>query len=165
MKIAKRFRWEAAHRIPWHSGACANLHGHSYRMTVEVEGSPDEKGMVLDFKALKCLLSPLVKAWDHAILVSKNDEELLGICIQTNWKHYVVPFDTTAENLATCVADFLAPKLIEQTAGQLLTSLTIRLSETETCYAETVRPLTPAHYVTNTASTPTTIETTTEAIR
>ncbi len=75
MKIAKRFRWEAAHRLPWHEGLCRNLHGHSYRMTVELEGEPDARGMVLDFKHLKRVLKPLVDAWDHAILVAESDAE------------------------------------------------------------------------------------------
>ena len=107
MKIAKRFRWEAAHRLPWHNGDCANLHGHSYRMTVEVTGRPNEQGMLLDFQDIKQLLQPLIKSWDHAILVAKNDEELLGIIQQTNWKHYVFPSDTTTENVVAYVADFL----------------------------------------------------------
>ena len=34
MKVAKRFRWEGAHRLPWHAGLCRHLHGHSYALTV-----------------------------------------------------------------------------------------------------------------------------------
>lgn len=110
-------------------------------MTVELEGMPDAKGMLMDFKELKRVLTPLVNAWDHAILVSRDDDELRGIIAQTNWKHYVLPFDSTAENLATYVADFLAQQLIELEAAQPLTGLSIQLSETETCYAETARAL------------------------
>ena len=139
MKIAKRFRWEGAHRLPWHEGLCRNLHGHSYRMVVEVEGEPDERGMLLDFKHLKQALQPLVDAWDHAVLIDKRDDELRRLLQQTDWKHVLLPFDTTAENLSAYVADHLCA-----TAGDLLRShrihtVRVRLAETETCYAEAER--------------------------
>lgn len=57
MKVAKRFRWEAAHRLPWHEGQCRHLHGHSYRMTVELRGDPSGDGMLMDFKHLKQILT------------------------------------------------------------------------------------------------------------
>lgn len=108
-------------------------------MTVEVEGLPNEQGMLMDFKVLKRVLTPLVNAWDHAILVSRDDDELRSIIAQTTWKHYVLPFDSTAENLVTYVADFLVKQLMALEAAQPLTGLRIRLSETDTCYAETAR--------------------------
>ena len=72
MKIAKRFRWEGAHRLPWHEGLCKNLHGHSYTMFVEIEGKPDENGLLMDFKHLKDCLKDLVDAWDHATVVDEK---------------------------------------------------------------------------------------------
>ncbi len=139
MKIAKRFRWEAAHRLPWHEGVCRNLHGHSYRMTVELAGTPDERGMLLDFKHLKRALQPLVDAWDHAILVAETDAELLGVAQQTGWKHAVLPFDTTAENLSAYVADYLCAAVPEVLRAHRIRAVRVRLAETETCYAEAER--------------------------
>ncbi len=83
MKIAKRFRWEGAHRLPWHDGPCRDLHGHSYEMFVEVEGELDDKGLLMDFKHLKRALMPLIDAWDHSTLVATNDTELLGVMKDT----------------------------------------------------------------------------------
>ena len=139
MKIAKRFRWEGAHRLPWHEGRCKNLHGHSYTMFVELEGTPDERGMLMDFKDLKTCMSELVDAWDHATVVDEKDKSLLEVMTSRNWKHYVIPYDTTAENLCVYAADYLI-----ETAGDALHSrridvVTVRISETETCYAEAVR--------------------------
>jgi len=49
-----RCTFDAAHSIPGHAGPCAGLHGHSYRVVVEVTGSAlDELGMVQDFMALR----------------------------------------------------------------------------------------------------------------
>ncbi len=143
MKIAKRFRWEAAHRLPWHEGLCCNLHGHSYRMMVELEGEPDARGMVLDFTHLKRALAPLIKAWDHAMLVAEADAELLAVAKQTGWKHAVLPFDTTAENLADYVAGYLCEQEAALLRAHRIRTVRVRLAETETCYAEAERVVAP----------------------
>jgi len=49
MKIAKEFRWEMGHRLPYHNGLCKNVHGHSYQMVIELEGDVNTKGMIIDF--------------------------------------------------------------------------------------------------------------------
>ena len=136
MTVAKRFRWEAAHRLPWHEGPCDNLHGHSYRMTVELEGTPDERGMLVDFQDVKQALKPLVDAWDHAILVAETDRELRQIVEQTGWKHALLPCDTTAENLSTHVADYLCKEAGDMLRANDVETVRVRLAETETCYAE-----------------------------
>jgi 6-pyruvoyltetrahydropterin/6-carboxytetrahydropterin synthase len=53
MILSKRFRFEAAHRLPHHQGKCATLHGHSYglRVSLQVEVDP-ETGMGCDFAEL-----------------------------------------------------------------------------------------------------------------
>jgi len=136
MRVAKRFRWEAAHRLPWHDGPCRHLHGHSYRMEVVVEGPVDTKGMVIDFKDVKSALKPLVDAWDHATLVAHDDDELLSVLAQTGWRHYVLPFDSTSENVARYAADHLCRAAAETFARVGVTSVRVRVEETETCYAE-----------------------------
>jgi len=148
MTVAKRFRWEAAHRLPWHEGPCDNLHGHSYRMTVELEGTPDERGMLVDFQDVKQALKPLVDAWDHAILVAETDRELRQIVEQTGWKHALLPCDTTAENLSTHVADYLCKEAGDMLRANDVETVRVRLAETETCYAEAERRVpasSPAH--------------------
>ena len=139
MKIAKRFRWEAAHRLPWHDGLCRNLHGHSYRMVVELEGEPDARGMVLDFQHLKQALTPLIEAWDHAILVDESDATLMAVAAQTGWKHAVLPCDTTAENLSDYVAGYLCEQAAEMLQVHGIRRVRVRLEETEMCYAEAER--------------------------
>lgn len=141
MKVAKRFRWEAAHRLPWHTGGCQNLHGHSYQLWVDLEGRVNPQGMVLDFKDLKRVLKPLVEAWDHATLVDERDTPLLEAVRALGSKHVILPFDTTSENMALFIADYLV-----QEAGSTLVAcgasrITVRLYETETCYAEVSRDL------------------------
>ncbi len=139
MKIAKRFRWEAAHRLPFHAGGCRHLHGHSYRMQVELEGEPDAHGMLLDFHDLRGLLAPLVEAWDHATLIAETDALLRGMLEPSGLKYALLPFDTTSENLCAHVAEEVCRRLgAEGLAGRIHT-VRVRLEETESSYAEAER--------------------------
>jgi len=110
-------------------------------MTVELEGEPDERGMLLDFKILKHLLAPLVEAWDHAILAAEDDEQLVDVIRQTGWKHALLPFDTTAENLCRYVASHLCDTARDELQGHHIHTVRVRLEETETCYAEAEQKL------------------------
>jgi len=88
LRIMKRFRFEASHRLRFHEGACRNLHGHSYVLEVHVEGEEREegpaKGMVVDFKALKQAVADVIDngrvagqptiPFDHAVLLHEHDE-------------------------------------------------------------------------------------------
>lgn len=141
MKIAKRFRWEGAHRLPWHQGPCKDLHGHSYEMFVEVEGTPDENGLLLDFKHLKQALMPLIDEWDHATLVAQNDAQLLKVMRDAQWRHSVLPYDTTAENICVFVAQYLIESSRDMLIERQIHTVRVRVSETETCYAEAVQTL------------------------
>ncbi len=136
MKVAKKFHWEAAHRLPWHEGDCKNLHGHSYRMIVELEGEPDERGMLMDFKILKRILMPLIDQWDHATMIAESDAQLLDLIRQTGWKHVVLPADTTSENLCRFVSDYLIAEAGDELKKHRVKAVRTRIFETETSYAE-----------------------------
>jgi 6-pyruvoyltetrahydropterin/6-carboxytetrahydropterin synthase len=141
MRVAKRFRWEAAHRLPWHQGGCASLHGHSYTLHVEVEGDVDERGMLVDFKELRSWVRPLIDGWDHSTLVAANDAELLDIVTAGEWKHAILPYDTTAENLCRFALDLVCREQADRLSELGIRAVSVKISETETCYAETSRRL------------------------
>jgi 6-pyruvoyltetrahydropterin/6-carboxytetrahydropterin synthase len=67
MKIAKEFKWEMGHRLPEHFDKCKNIHGHSYKMIVELEGEILESGMVMDYYDLKKIINPIVEKLDHSL--------------------------------------------------------------------------------------------------
>lgn len=95
-RIGKTYSFDAAHKLPNHDGKCANEHGHTYRVTFEVEGEilevgslsppPPDGGMVLDYGVFddiwKFDLEPLL---DHRNL----NDSIGGEC-----------WPTTAENIA-----------------------------------------------------------------
>lgn len=136
MKVAKLFRWEAAHRLPWHEGQCRHLHGHSYRMFVELTGPADERGLLVDFKELKAWMRPLVAVWDHATIVDQRDEELLSVVRTHGWNHALLPYDSTAENLCRFAAEWLVEAQRDRLHSLGVTRVVTRIAETETCYAE-----------------------------
>lgn len=70
MIVRRRFEFEAAHRLPQHPGKCRELHGHSYKLTVEVDRPVDAaSGMAIDFGDLKRLVREAVVArLDHRYL-------------------------------------------------------------------------------------------------
>lgn len=67
--ISQEFEFHAAHFLPWHPGKCANLHGHSYRVQVDVEGTLDERGIVVDFDELTAMVwGEVIEPLDHTLL-------------------------------------------------------------------------------------------------
>jgi 6-pyruvoyltetrahydropterin/6-carboxytetrahydropterin synthase len=150
MTVAKRFRWEAAHRLPWHEGDCRFVHGHSYRMMVEVEGEPSEDtpggtSMLIDFKHVKRMVKPLVEDMDHATMVADYDTELKEALSKIGSKMYELDVDSTAENLAEHFADHIGESGSEVLMEHGVETIRVRLWETETCYAEVERDV--AEYV------------------
>ena len=136
MKVAKKFRWEGAHRLPWHTDGCQNLHGHSYQMWVELSGPTGMNGMLIEFKEIKKVLAPLVKSWDHGVLVADSDAELLQAIALLKSKHYILPFDTTSENICLFVIDYLCSNALDVLLQHNIERVYVKLQETETCYAE-----------------------------
>lgn len=132
MKIAKEFTWEMGHRLSFHSGKCKNLHGHSYKCLVELSGTPNSEGMVLDYYDLKKIIEPILDELDHAFMVYKNDTELIDMLNKLNSRIVVVEFETTAENI--CL--FLLEKLKFAGLPKNIHAVKMRVMETENSYAE-----------------------------
>ncbi|HEY2804896.1 MAG TPA: 6-carboxytetrahydropterin synthase QueD [Gemmatimonadales bacterium] len=71
MEIFKEFTFEAAHRLPNVPAdhKCARLHGHSFRVSVHVEGPVQQPvGWVIDFDEIKRAFKPLEEQLDHVYL-------------------------------------------------------------------------------------------------
>jgi len=68
-ELAVEVRFSAAHQIAGHSGPCARLHGHNYRVIVTVVGEHlDGGGMLLDFGDLKEMCNEVIAPLDHSFL-------------------------------------------------------------------------------------------------
>ena len=94
MRVRRAFHFEAAHRLPHHPGKCRELHGHSYRLVVTVDGPIDGgSGMVVDFSEVKRLVNEEV--------VGKLDHKYVNDVIE----------NPTAEEMAVWIWQKLAPRL------------------------------------------------------
>jgi 6-pyruvoyltetrahydropterin/6-carboxytetrahydropterin synthase len=132
--IAKDFHWEMGHRLPFHTGGCQNIHGHSYKMRVEIHGKIDSStGMVMDYFDMKALVQPIVDQLDHSFLCDSSDKLLMDFFALNPMKVNIIDMYSTAENIAYYILQQLIPGFFPFNSVQ---KLTVRLCETENTYAE-----------------------------
>ena len=148
MKIYKEFTFDCAHMLSNYTGACKNIHGHTYKLQVEVIGEPltsgDCQGMLIDFKDLKTATHvAILDKVDHAMLFSGNgrmnvvEQELFAVCNKHALKHFQFPDNmrTTAEEMAAYFKQEVFGHL--QVIGyRNIEEVKIRLWETPTSCAE-----------------------------
>jgi len=132
MKIAKEFRWEMGHRLPEHFGKCKNIHGHSYKMIVELEGEVNEKGLVLDFYDLKNIVEPIIEKLDHSFLVYGGDKEIITFLEKMNSKKFIVDFQSTVEN----ITKYFLSEISKNKFPSNVSSLKVKIYESQNDYAE-----------------------------
>lgn len=74
MTIQKSYHFHAAHRNHNIPGKCRNLHGHTYHVEVEVLlPSQDEAGVTILFADIDKVIEPIIKGYDHTLLIDVND--------------------------------------------------------------------------------------------
>lgn len=132
-KIAKEFTWEMSHRLPFHKGDCKNIHGHTYRIRLEITGEPDANGIVIDYFELKNLVAPIISKLDHAFICDSSDGLMLDFLREHGMKYFELDCPSTAENIAHFFLKEMMPLFVQYTHCD---RLRIRLQETEDVYAE-----------------------------
>ena len=131
MKVVKELTFDAAHMLSNYQGKCNNLHGHTYRVLVELEGLV-VNDMVMDFNAVKKYFDK----FDHAIIFAgaavrePAEVDLYNWACMYNKKHYVMPQTQrpTAENMAQLFEEELTTPSMKVRS--------IKVWETPTAYAE-----------------------------
>lgn len=119
VRISKIFNFEMAHVLKNYDGACKNIHGHSYKLTVTVSGEPlnnptsPKNGMLIDFGILKSIVkTSVVDVYDHALVILKgHKEDFLSEEGMKNLKVIESDFQPTSENLITHFAEILIKEL------------------------------------------------------
>lgn len=134
-KVSKEFSFDMAHILDGHDGKCQNLHGHTYKLQVEVCGelvqSGAKKGMVIDFTDVKSVVKAVIlDKMDHAFIYDTTSErecKIANLLNELNSKTFGIPVRTTAEEMARFIFNQLKDKLPLSA---------IRLWETPTSFCE-----------------------------
>ena len=140
IRITKQFSFETGHALYGYDGKCKNVHGHSYKLSVTVIGTPISDrnnvkfGMVIDFSDLKYIVKEeIVDQFDHATVFNETTPHLELANELKNRGHHVilVNYQQTSENM---VMDFATKIKNRLPANVQLFSL--KLQETDTSFAE-----------------------------
>jgi 6-pyruvoyltetrahydropterin/6-carboxytetrahydropterin synthase len=136
--ITKIFHYEMAHALHRYDGACANIHGHSYRLEVTVTGdiitdsNHSKCGMIMDFGDLKQLVQTAVlDDFDHALVLNSDVKTGRDPSLQMFGNIMFVDYQPTNENL---LIDFA--KRIESKLPSGVTLVKLRMYETNSSFAE-----------------------------
>lgn len=140
IRITKQFSFETGHALYGYDGKCKNVHGHSYKLSVTVIGSPitdntnAKFGMVIDFSDLKKIVKEeIVGQFDHATVFNENTPHIeLANELKSRGHHVIlVNYQPTSENM---VIDF--SNKIKNLLPENIKLHSLRLQETETSFAE-----------------------------
>ena len=102
VELVKEYRFEAAHSLPRvpEGHKCRRVHGHSYKVELEVSGPVNEEtGWLIDFGVIDEAWEELFKRFDH-----QNLNDVPGL------------ENSTCENIAVYVWRALRPRIPELSA-------------------------------------------------
>ncbi len=66
----------SGHFITYDGDHCERIHGHNYRVAVEVEDDLDQNHYVVDFIALKDLTRAITDELDHRMLLPSRSQQI-----------------------------------------------------------------------------------------
>ena len=99
--------FDSAHFLAGYAGKCSNLHGHRWRVVVEVcsrklQEEGQLRGMVTDFGDIKEDLKELADSYDHAFIYERGSlRDQTVQALEAEQFHLIeVLFRPTAENFA-----------------------------------------------------------------
>lgn len=136
ISCTRKLHFCAGHRVMYHEGKCATLHGHNYTVEIVAEAEQlDPLGRVIDFGVLKEKIGAWIDAqWDHTCLISEQDTEVLAALrtLPRRKEPFVCPFNPTAEEIAGYLLHQVCPQLLEGTG---VTIREVVVHETNNCSA------------------------------
>ncbi|EAR02901.1 6-pyruvoyl trahydropterin synthase family protein [Maribacter sp. HTCC2170] len=140
IRITKQFTFETGHALYGYDGKCRNVHGHSYKLSVTVIGTPIadtshvKLGMVIDFGDLKKIVKEeIVDPFDHATVFNKNTPhvDLAKELMERGHNVILADYQPTSENMVIDFAEKIKTRLPEN-----ISLHSLKLQETDTSFAE-----------------------------
>ena len=124
-KVRTEEVFSAAHRLMNYEGDCGRLHGHNWRVEIEVRGFVDENGFLVDFRKLK----DIVKRLDHKVIL-RYDDVLLEVLRKKGQAVVVMESNPTSEVIAGWIC-----RQIRELSHRIV-GVKVKVWETEKSYAE-----------------------------
>jgi 6-pyruvoyltetrahydropterin/6-carboxytetrahydropterin synthase len=139
-------KFSAAHFLIFPDGTAEQLHGHNYKVYVELRTDLDQHGLVVNFKEIKPMVRAIVDELDEHLLIPGQHPELRAtpapdgaIEIRYRSRRYVIPAEevivlpisnSSAENLATWVGRALRDRVRERWPRLRVHKLAVGVEET-----------------------------------
>ena len=125
-----------AHAIFGYSGACKNIHGHSYELQVTVTSGEKGQsfipapGFILDFKELKQIVtSTIIQLFDHKLVLSRDYlAKIQDLHSQENL--LIWEAEPTAENMLVFIQ-----RILRENLPPAIRLAELKLYETKNSYA------------------------------
>ncbi len=135
--------FSAAHFITYNGNVCERLHGHNWRVAVEVEGALDANGYVFDFIALRDATHKLVLDLDHRMLLPTQHPAIqvtadeVEVTVRFEERRWIFPREDcvllpVANTTAELIGDWIAGQLADVVArypGQFVRLLRVDVEE------------------------------------
>lgn len=104
-------------------------------MVVEITGSLDKHGMVIDFFDLNKIIKPIIEKYDHAFLCWENDKNLRGFLEKSKMKRVIVGYHSTVENICNDFLHKISNKL-NRIKNNNFEEITVKIFESPNSFAE-----------------------------
>lgn len=131
VKIGTTVYFEAAHRQLGDTSKCGKLHGHNWKVDVEITSEDiNDVGYVIDFKEV----SEICNRYDHSVMLVKDDP-LVNVLMRMDQKVVVMETNPTCENLAVEIAECIT--MVLENNKVYLDGLKIVVWENEKSFAVT----------------------------
>lgn len=109
--------FDSAHFLAGYEGKCRNIHGHRWRVIIEVmalalQTGKQSEGMVVDFTQLKKDIKEETDYFDHALIIEKNSLKVstFEALKEEGFRVIEVGFRPTAERFSKYFYDRMAGK-------------------------------------------------------
>ncbi len=134
ISCVRRLQFCMGHRVLNHEGKCSNMHGHNFVVFLHARTPAlDDVGRVIDFGVVKEKFGGWIdEYWDHGFVFWEDDEEVKKALEACPGKKFPLPYNPTAENLASFLLEVVGPEVLK---GSNIELFRVVVWETENCYA------------------------------
>ena len=104
--------FDSAHFLARYNGKCRNIHGHRWRVVIEIAGENLDDGMVVDFTDIKAALKALTDNLDHSLVMEKDTlkSQTYECLVDEGFRIMIMYFRPTAENFSKYLYDEIKNK-------------------------------------------------------